>query len=121
MHECDWWKTYNTDIIVKRHLRESFPTKSLSEERLLENIKPGSLFGYVQFDIEVPENLQENVANFPPIFKNINVSRDDNGPLMKEYTEEEVFLTQPRRMLIPSYFLENGTIITPLLVYRFEQ
>ena len=59
MYECDWWKMYTTDNIVKQLLRESFPSKMpLREERLLENIKFGSLFGYVQCDIEVPENLR---------------------------------------------------------------
>ena len=48
MYEGDWWKTYKSDFIVKQHLRESFPYKMrIREERLLQNIKSGSLFGYV--------------------------------------------------------------------------
>ena len=47
MYECDWWKVYKTDNIVKLHVRESFPYKMLlREETLLENIKSGNLFGY---------------------------------------------------------------------------
>ena len=57
----------------------------LKEDRLLENMKSGSLFGYVQVDIEVPENLREASANFSPIFKNINVGKDEIGPFQKEY------------------------------------
>ena len=91
----------------------------LREERLLENMKSGSLFGYVQCDIEVPENLREAFANFPPICKNIKVGRDDIGPFMKEYAEKEGILTQPRRMVISSYFLENGKI-TPLLLSHLD-
>ena len=34
------------------------------EESLLEQIRSGKLFGYVQCDIEVPEELKENIANF---------------------------------------------------------
>ena len=45
----------------------------------------GSLFGYVQCDIEVPENLRELFANFPAIFKIKKVSRNDIGPFLKEY------------------------------------
>ena len=55
----------------------------------MENIKSGSLFGYVQGDIEVPENLREAFANFPPIFKIFTVGGDDIGPFMKEYAEKE--------------------------------
>ena len=51
----------------------------LREERFWENIKSGSLFGYVQLNIEVPENLREAFADFPPIFKNNDVGRDDIG------------------------------------------
>ena len=121
MYECDCWKMYKTGIIVKHHLLESFPyTMPLREKRLLENIKSGSQFGYVQCDFEVPENLREVFANFPSIFKNINVSRDDIGPFMKEYSEKERLLTQPRKMLKLSYFLENGTIITPLLLFYLD-
>ena len=113
-YECDRWNLYKTDNVVKQHLRESFlweaffrgkmPTKCLPEKRLLENIKSGSLFGYVQCNIEVPENLREAFANFPPIFRNINVGRDDISPSMKEFAEKGI-LTQPRRMLISSDFL----------------
>ena len=36
---------------------------------------------------------------------------------MKEYAEKEWIMSQPRRMLISSFHLKNGTIITPLLLY----
>ena len=101
MYECEWWNMSKTNNFAKQHLHESFPYK---KRRLLENIRSGSLFGYVQCDIEVPENLREAFANFLPIFKNINVDRDDIGPFMKKYAENEGILTQPKIMLISSYF-----------------
>ena len=92
MYKCDWSKKYKTDKIAKQHLRESFPyNMPLRKEKLLENIKSGSLFGYVQCDIEVPENLREVFVNFPHIFKNINVGRDDSGPFLKEDAKKEAF------------------------------
>ena len=96
------------------------PTKCLLEKKFLENIKSGSLFGYVQCDIEVTENLREAFANFPPNYKKIIVGGDDIGPFMKESAEKEGILTQSRRMLTSSYFLENGTIITPLLLFYLD-
>ena len=36
---------------------------------------------------------------------------------MKSYAGQEGLLSQPRRMLISSYSLENGTLITPLLLF----
>ena len=106
---------------VKQHLRESFAYKlPLREESLLGQKRSGKLFGYVQGDIEVPEELKEKFANFPPIFKNTNVGRHDIGSLMKDYAEKEGLLCQPQKMLISSYFLENGTLITPLLLFYLD-
>ena len=45
---------------------------------------------------------------------------DDIGPLMKYYAEKQALLTQTRRMLISSEFLEKGTIITPLLLFYLD-
>ena len=86
----------------------------------MEQIRSGKLLGYVQCDIEVSEELQKNFANFPPIFKNKNIRRHDFGLLMNGYAEKEGLLCQPRRMLISSYFLENGTLITPLLLFYLD-
>ena len=121
MWECEWWRLYKTDAPVKSYLRANFPYKRpLSEEQLLQRIIDGQLFGHVQCDIEVPEHLRDYFSNFPPIFKNTVVSRDDIGNLMKEYAEKEGIMTQPRRMLISSFHLTNGTIITPSLLFYLK-
>ena len=79
----------------------------------MQGIIDGRIFGYFQCDIEVPEHLRDYFSNFPPIFKKTAVSRDDIGNLMKQYAEKENIMVQPRRMLISSFILTNGTIITP--------
>ena len=109
---------YRTDATVKNHLRANFPyQRPLSEERLMQEIESGKLFGYVQCNLKVPEYLKTYFANFSPIFKNTVVNRNDIGDLMKEYAEKEGLMSQPRRMLISSFHLNNGTIITPLLLF----
>ena len=116
MWECEWWRLYKTTNTVKQHIREHFPyMRSLAAEQLLEEIKKGKLFGYVQCDIEVPEILRSNFSNFPPIFKNTLVSKNDIDDLMKTYAEEEGLMSQPRKIMISSFTLQNGTLITPLL------
>ena len=65
----------------------------------------------------IPENPRETFANFAPKFKNINVGRDDIDPFMKDYAEKEEFWTQPWRILMSRYFLENGAIVTPVLLF----
>ena len=93
---------------------------SVKEEWLLEKIKYGSLFGYVQCDIEVPGKLRKTFVNFSPIFKNKNVGTDDIGPFIKKNSEKEGLLTQFKRMLKSSFLLEDGTIITPLLLIYLD-
>ena len=84
MWECEWWRLYKTTNTVKQHIRKHFPyRRSLAAEQLLEEIKEGKFFEYVQCDVEVPENLRSKFANFPPTFENTLVSRCDIGDLMK--------------------------------------
>ena len=121
MWECERWRLYKTTNTVKQHIREHFPyRRSVAAEQLLEEIKKGKLFGYVQCDNEVPENLKSKFVNFPPIFKNTLVSRSDIGDLMKNYAEVEKLLSQPRKMLIFCFTLQNGTLITPLLLFYLQ-
>ena len=80
-------------------------------------MKEGKLIGYLQCDFEVPESLRSKIVNFPPIFRNTLVSKSDIGDLMKSYAEEKRLLSQPRKMLISSFTLQNGTLITPLLLF----
>ena len=71
MCECKWWRLYKTTNTVKQHIREHFHhRRSLAAEQLLEDIKKGKLFGCVQRNIEVSENLGPKLINFPPVFKN---------------------------------------------------
>ena len=88
MWEWDRWRLYKTSKTVEQHNREHFPfRRSLAAEQLLEELKEGKLFGYVQCDIEVPESWRTNIANFSPIFWNTFVNKSDIGDLMKNYAE----------------------------------
>ena len=96
IRECEWWRLYKTTNTAKQHTREHFPyRRSLATEQVLQEIKKGKLFGYVQCDIEVAENLRLKIVNFRPISKNTLVSRSDIGDLMKNYAEEVRLFSQP--------------------------
>ena len=107
--------------MLKNHVRKHFPYKlPLSSETLLMRIHEDKLFGYVQCDLEVPEELRERFANFPPIFKNCDVGRENIGKFMLDYAERNALLLKPQRMLISSYKLNNGIVITPLLKFYLK-
>ena len=56
----------------------------------------------------------------PPVFKNIEVSRDDIGDHMKAYAEEKGIMNQKRRCLIGSMYGEKIMVISPLLKWYVE-
>ena len=122
MWECKWWNLYKTTTCVKEHLERIISVQTTSTEGKEPVGTKGSskLFGYVQCDIEVPEELKKKFANFPTIFSNTNVGRHDIESLMQDYAEKEGLLCQPRKLLISSYFIENGTLNTPLLLFYLE-
>ena len=64
--------------------------------------------------------MRANFANFPPKFKIILVGKKDIGDLMETYAEEEGIMSQPRKVLISSFTLQNGTLITPLLLFYLQ-
>ena len=121
MRECELSRLYKTTNTVKQHIREHFPyRRSLAAEQLLEKIETGKLFGYVQCDIEVPEELRSKFDNVPPKFKNTLVTKNDIGDVMKNYAEEKTLLSQSWKMLISRFILLYGTLITPLLLFYPE-
>ena len=69
----------------------------------------------MQCDLVVPDELKTTFSNFSPIIKNFDVSRNDIGEYLKNYAEENHLLKNPQQMLISSFKLGNGKIITPLL------
>ena len=116
--DCTKHKTTNTP---KQFIREHFPyRRSLATEQFLEEIKKGKIFGYVHCDVEVPESLRSKFKKFPPIFKNTLVSRSVIGDLIKNYAEEEKLLSQPRKLLLSSFTLQNETLITSLLLFYLQ-
>ena len=121
MREGEWWDQAQKSSILKDHVRKNFPYKlPLSSETLLTRIREDKLFGNVQCDLEVPEELHERFANFPPIFKNCDVGRENMGKFMLEYSEKNALLLKPQPMLIWSYRFNNGRVVKPLLKFYLK-
>ena len=67
---------------------------------MTRKIRDGLIFGYLECDIEVPEDLRSTgmLDDFPQIFKNIEVLKHDIGEYMRSYAEENYYLMRPRKM-----------------------
>ena len=47
------------------------------------------MFGVADVVIEVPDHLETKFSQFPPIFKNCEVGRNDIGEFMKSFASEQ--------------------------------
>ena len=115
MWECDW-KELRDEPDVKIFLDIPRHRKwTMTEQQILAAVIDGTLFGMVECDVRVPDNLREYFAEMQPVFKNTTVTRDDIGPYMRQYAEEHNILTKPRRMLVGSFHGIKLLLTTPLL------
>ena len=106
MWECAW------KLEAKQPPRQKW---NMTQNEILAAVIDGTLFGMVECDLHVPEHLQDHFAEMQPIFKNATVTRDDIGPFMRQYAEENDIMSTPRRMLVGSFHGIKLLLATPLL------
>ena len=87
----------------------------MTQQQIITAVVDGTLFGMVECDVRVPEHLQDHFAEMQPIFKNVTVTRDDIGPFIRQYAEENDIMSAPRRMLVGSFHGIKLLLATPLL------
>ena len=126
MWECTWRQMKKTNPLVRRFVKTEFerPLDSkwiMTQDQIIQAVNDETLFGVVECDICVPNHLKDKFQEMCPIFKNIEISRDDIGPFMKEYAEEHDIMSQPRRSLIGSFKGDKILLATPLLKWYLEQ
>ena len=86
----------------------------------MEKVRDRSLYGFIQTDLVVSDELKAKFANFPPIFKNTEAGRTDIRENMQQYAIENDLLKHPQLLLLSSFKLENGFIITSLFNFYME-
>ena len=92
----------------------------MTVNEFIKKILDDDLFGLVQCDIHVPEHMKSYFAQFPPVFKNTNVSLEDVGPHMKGICDRYGFLKTPRRTLISSFFGEEMLLTTTQIKWYID-
>ena len=118
MWEKDWEAlvTQRPEIkaYISQHRTYTHFKKYLNQDQIIQYIQDGCLFGFVECDIKVPDQLKEYFFEMTPIFKNGNVCLDDVGEFMQEYAKEHSIKDVPRHLLIGSYFGKKIGLATPL-------
>ncbi|KAK2193303.1 hypothetical protein NP493_16g12081 [Ridgeia piscesae] len=110
MWECEW-KRIRKDAEVKEFIKATCPRRrepwELSQAEIASAIRAGTLFGLVECDIHVPSGLRDYFAEMQPVFKNIDLTREDICPFMQRYAEEHDIMKRPQRTLVGSYRGDN--------------
>lgn len=57
------------------------------EDEIIASIDDNTLFGLVECDIHAPNEHKEKLPEMLPIFKNIEVSRNDSDDYVRDYAE----------------------------------
>ena len=117
--ECEWKEMRRTPA-VRKCLDAAFPRRrhvrwTMTSQQIPNGVRAGTVFGMIECDICVPEELREHFAEMQPVFKNISLIREDLGPFMRRYAEEHNIMSTPRRMLVGSYRGDKILLATPLL------
>ena len=119
MSECQWRASIKRDPELSRFIENrKRPCDDLitrTEDQILAAVLNNQLFGALEVDIKVPDHLKPTFAEILPIFKNVEVSRDDIGDHMRQYAVDHVIMFQPRKSLIGGMLGSKIIIITPLL------
>ena len=93
---------------------------NLGVDVLLDDVIHDRVFGAIEVDIHVPDELKEKFKEFTPIFKNTEVRFEDIGEFMQQAVEDHGFSKAPRKLLIGSYFGKQIGMNTPLLRWYLQ-
>ena len=115
MWECEWKEVRNESDVKTFLAPSSRPRWTMTHHQILAAVVDGTLFGMVECDVRVPEELQDYFSEMQPVFKNASVTRDDIGPFMRQNAEEHDILSKPRVMLVGSFRGVKILLATPLL------
>ena len=113
---CEWMKQPESK---KCYSRERNPAVRTMND-ILEDVKNDKIFGFVKCDLHTPNHLKEKFSEFPPIFKNCEITLADIGEHMQEYCRSVNRKTGVKKSLISSMYGEGILLSTPLLKKYLE-
>ena len=75
--ECEWKEIRNESVVKTFLAPASRPRWTMTQQEIIAAVVDGTLFGMVECDVRVPEELQDYFSEMQPVFKNASVTRDD--------------------------------------------
>ncbi|KAJ8020623.1 hypothetical protein HOLleu_40261 [Holothuria leucospilota] len=125
IRQCEFYRQQKTCQELQQFLQSLHlpleKVRKLSLQRIVQAIRDDQIFGAIECDIHVPDELKPTFAEMCPIFKNTNISIDDIGEHMKNFALERKIMTKPRKSLIGSMFGEKILLATPLVKWYLDK
>ena len=113
IYSCEWEK-----LGINSQSQVSPPTCTMKD--IEDAIMSGESFGFVKCDIYVPANLIPYFSEFPPIFKNTEITMEDIGEHMQAYARSIQREKCVDKALISSMKGEGIVLLTPLFKKYIE-
>ena len=156
IYECEFAQLKKDNPEIRNSINDMFPQfylkypRPVSTKTILDNVENGTLTGFVQVDIRVPEKWSKGkerdvspydyFSEMAPIFCNSEVHFDDWGPTMQSYSlsHDSGMFSDSRKLLVGGmaakkiflatnllkWYLDRGLEVTrvyDVVEYRFEK
>ena len=92
----------------------------VTEKQLLNAVMKEELFGFLEVDVHVPDELFHIFEEMSPIFCNADVGFKDIGPYMQQYICERNMSTNPRKLLVGAMSAKKILLSSPLLRWYLQ-
>ena len=69
MCECEWKEIRNESVVRLSSLQRVAPRWTMTQQEIIAAVVDGTLFGMVECDVRVPEELQDYFSEMQPVFQ----------------------------------------------------
>ena len=127
MWEHNWTKLYKDAPRLHEFVRQCTPSfyykhryHAVTEQQFLNAVCDEELFGFLEVDIIIPDELVDFFSEMPPLFCNTNVSFEDIGQTMQTFIEENNLSKKSRRLLVGGLRAEKTLLSSPYLKWLMD-
>ena len=120
---CEWKEMPESKQWYDKPLPPPPPCENQSTvtmKDILNDILYDHVYGFLKVDIHVPDWLKLRFNEFPPLFKNTEITIADIGEHMQAYCRSITRNTGVKRSLISSMHAKGIVLLTPLLKKYLE-
>ena len=120
--ECQWDQLMKSGVKYKNFTSQFFEKNNIEETDLVEAVKDGSLYGFIQADLTSPDHVIEKYrqVNFPIIFNHVIVEDDMINPSILENLKKKK-TDYSNKQLTLTFHAKSYLMTTDLCQWYMEQ